>query len=257
MALSKNELIKAINEMTFYEKDYDTIVTLLNNTSEKLFTKIVEEVALGNLYWSDFDRMLENIGYSEALRTNLELQNDLWDSVNRLATLRESLVPDYDQDAEMYDSMALIPKAQPAKYANSTELYNTELENYRSNILYNLAKVSRNDSILVRACKTRLYNSIRNGEILGYSATYTETAEDGTTQTYEAVSPADIFLFLDDYALPLDYEHQQLTAYDKMFMDQYRLTEKETKKLKALSMFLKTASTLSKDKATISAEGGS
>ena len=59
--MNREQILMGIDNMkNLREKDYATIDFLLKNTSPRLFTKIIEEVLLGNLYISDFESLLSD-----------------------------------------------------------------------------------------------------------------------------------------------------------------------------------------------------
>ena len=250
MALSKNELIQAINGMTIYKRDYDTISNLLSITSDELFTKIVEEVVNGTLYWSDFETFLAETEYPDIVEDNLKIQDKLWKSINRIIEIKRSLNEDYQYGPDLY-GVALIKSIDNPDEIN--KVYDEEYRKYRDTVLYELSKVYPNDSSLVKAFKVRFYNAIRNGEIILNSKdsnisensnigtvdeTYA-TNKDNPSERFEYINPEDVFLFLNEYAIPVDYNLQRITNFDRLFMTQYNVSEELLKQIKSVSLFLK------------------
>jgi len=117
MALTQEEILVGIDRMPIYQKDYDIIRDLIKTVEPPLFTKIVEEVLTGGLYWSDFDRFLGNTDYEELLRDNLEVQGELKKKLKMLSDFRKQL---YNDDFTMLDnnkSLAVItPGSQTYNY---------------------------------------------------------------------------------------------------------------------------------------------
>jgi hypothetical protein len=58
--MTRNDILEKIDNLKLYEKDYDTLLNLLNNADDKFFVKVLEEILNGNLYIQDFERFFEN-----------------------------------------------------------------------------------------------------------------------------------------------------------------------------------------------------
>ena len=48
----------------------------------------------------------------------------------------------------------------------------------------------------------------------------------------------DIFLFMNDYIVPLDYEHQILNEFDKAYMNNNNLNVSQMKQIKSLYLIM-------------------
>lgn len=117
MALTQEEILVGIDKMPLYKKDYDIIKELIKILEPRLFTKIVEEVLEGTLYWSDFEKFFSNTDYHEILRNNLEVQSNLKRDLKLLSDFRKEI---YNTDFTMLDnnkSLAVIsPGIDEYKY---------------------------------------------------------------------------------------------------------------------------------------------
>lgn len=243
MSLSKNELIQAINTMSLHKRDYDIISKLLSIASDELFTKIVEEVVNGELYWSDFETFLAETNYPDIVENNLKQQDELWKSINRIINIKKSLNEEYKYGPDLY-GVALIRSINNSDELN--KVYDEEYRKYRDTVLYELSKVYPNDSSLVKAFKVRFYNAIRNGDIILNSkdsnvgvVEETYATNKDNPEKFEYIDPEDVFLFLNEYAIPIDYRFQELTDFDKIFMTQYNIDEALLKQIKSVALFLK------------------
>ena len=235
MAMTTTEILKAIDSMELYKKDYDVILKLLNYNNPSLFTKILEEVIEGNLFWSDFEEILNTKQYENILESELKNQKELDNMLTNLAKLRNNL-----GFPELTNENSNFVILDDEKY---NQFYKNEIANIRQELLYELIQPTRNDNILTSACKVRLYNALRNGEILAKNPdmyTYTENIVfDGNNNAHEYISPDDILLFLKSYIIPLDYKMQTLTEFDRTFMHANNLNENEMKKIKSLERLLR------------------
>lgn len=86
-----SEVLSAIESMNIYKKDYDIIVDLINYGDKELFTKILEEVLAGNLYWSDLETLLANTKYPEILKKSLSNQLEIQSEIKKFTALRQTL----------------------------------------------------------------------------------------------------------------------------------------------------------------------
>jgi hypothetical protein len=66
------EIISKISEMSFYLDDIPTILQMLDNLTPEEFTKCLEEILEGNLFFSDFKDIFKDTGYSRNLQTTFE-----------------------------------------------------------------------------------------------------------------------------------------------------------------------------------------
>lgn len=166
MALSVDDILDAITNMDIYKKDFDVISSLLDYGDDELFTKILEEVLMGNLYWSDFDKNLANTNYPEVLKKQLKSQHELDSELGKLIALRRSVNENYEfRNSD--STLAIVNNySEDPNEERIQTFYNEEMERIRGNVLYELTRANPDDSVLVMACKTRLFNAIKNGELV-------------------------------------------------------------------------------------------
>ena len=265
MARTTEELLKAIDEMTIYAKDYNVITDLLGRATPAFFTKVLEEVIDGNLYWSDFEKFFANTNYPKLLDKQLEIQGRLEDQVQKYISFRNMNIEDFNRseqkfafippskpvesdyendDGELTDEARILYNAAEEKYNDELDFYNSEYKKQRDQIIYDITKPGKDDNILIQAYKIKIYNAIKNGEYYlnlkdeekrGYTVTKTEIIDSNGT-SYEYINPDDIFFFIHSYYIPLNYSNQILDDFDKEFMNQYGLSEDQTKQFKSLAL---------------------
>lgn len=219
MGKDLDKLFAEIDNLPIYKRDFDVISSILDSGDPKLFSVIMESVISGDLYWSDFEKILENTNYNDFVLKSLESQNKIKEELSRMSALRSDMLTD-----------RLPPKfiALGKSTDNTTkenEAYDIESSNMRDNILYELSRISEKDTDLSILCKLRLYNYILNYE--------------NNIDTDEKINPDDIFLFINDLLIPIDSRYQVLDSTDKLFMSENNLSEEEMKKYKSVAFFLR------------------
>ena len=245
MALSKSEILNEIENMTIYNRDYYIIIDLLTSVSNEQFTRILEAVIEGDLYWSDFEEILATTGYPSLLANNLEQQANLENILSKQISYRKSLDPNFEFSNE--DShLAIVKKYNATNAEKNEEFYTQEYKSVQDNILYELTKYKQGDNELAIACKIRLYNAIKNGDVIIKNGADNYTYNDNNSAVvdddnnyYEYINKDDIMLFMDKYIIPLDYEHQTLNDFDRLYMNENNLSEGEMKQFKSLSIILR------------------
>lgn len=240
--MTKDEIMTAIDNMPIYREDFDIIENLLDTASDSLISTITEEVLNGELYWSDFERFLDN-SYGDTIKKVLANQQDIKGHYNLYRSLYR-----LEHNGVEPDENSITVRTNTGK-ENQDKAADAEVNRVRDNILYLLSLPSQNDTVLSRAMKRSLYNNIRNGKILirkkdntGISydegkITVTKADENNvkTTESYQYIDPKDIFLFLNNYYIPIDYEHQVLDEIDLQYMKTHNIDVGTMKKMKALA----------------------
>jgi hypothetical protein len=212
--MTKQEMLTKIDELVIYQKDYDVIRVLLNNTSDEFFVKVIEEILLGNLYFSDFERIFPSGTYETIIKQNLESQDKLRREIERtIAFRREVENANYNIDLKNTKLGVFLPDEGSELY----DFYEEERVNVIDNQIYELLETIPTDNDLVRTAKFKIYEALENGDI----------------------SKEDFLLFAKDYIVPISFEHQVLDKSDINFMIENNLTEEQVKKIKALSLFIK------------------
>lgn len=225
MSKTINHIIESIDSLPIYSKDYGIIKDILSHSDPKLFASIVEGIIDGDIYWLDFEKILANTGYSTMVEKTLESQEKLSDEYSKLMALRSTL---YGEDVE-YSLKNLALGKSVDNTDEESLMYQHELDNARENILYELTKISEEDTDLSILCRIKLFNYLMN-------------YEDELAPEDQKINPEEIFLFINDYLVPIDYRYQVLDSTDFSFMKENGLTEDEMKKYKAMAFFLRRSS---------------
>jgi hypothetical protein len=211
------EFLRKIDAMDIYEKDFDTILNLLNNTNDRFFVKVMEEVVNGNLFFSDFERVFQDESYAEILKTNLEAQKKLENDITKLVEFRRNILLESNYTNEAATTkIGMTQQFEGDQYKN---FYSTQAQNTVKELYYQLFDSTESESDIVKAAKIKIYDTMFNNQ--------GELTRD------------DMLFFKKSQILPIDFSYQILNRSDLNFMIKYSLTEDEMKKIKALSIFLK------------------
>jgi hypothetical protein len=200
--MTRDEMINAVDRMVIYKKDYETLSLLMANLEDSLFVKILEEILLGNLFFSDFERIFSDSSYSSTLKRNLEAQDKLKKELDRLTAFR-------DQTDQAISLIGLYPPADQNLRVFYNQIKDEEIESQ----LYSIFE-SNEDPL---GLKLRIFEALQSGQI----------------------SKEDFLLFSREYILPISIEHQILNKSDLQFATQNNLSEDQVKKIKALSYFIR------------------
>lgn len=212
--MTKNEMLRAVDALDIYERDYETLVQLMDNLSDDLFVKIIEEILEGNLFFSDFERLFADESYASTLKNNFEAQDKLKKELDRTLAFRRLT---QGQSFSIDPTTTRIGITVPAEGTDMRTFYDQVKTEVTQDQIYSLFETIENDDPVVRASKLRVYNAFQSGEI----------------------SEEDFLLFARDFILPIAIEHQILDKSDLRFMADNKLSEEKVKKLKALSYFFR------------------
>jgi hypothetical protein len=204
--MTRDEMIRAVDRMVIYERDYKILSLLIANLEDALFVKILEEILLGNLFFSDFERIFSDSSYSSTLARNLETQNKLKKELDRLITFR-------GQTDQAISLLGLYPPADQNLRIFYEQIKDEEIESQ----LYNIFEVEAGEDELTKQLKIRIFEALQSNQI----------------------SKEDFLLFSREYILPISIEHQILNKSDLQFATQNNLSEDQVKKIKALSYFIR------------------
>lgn len=211
--MTRKEILRKIDEMVIYEKDYRIIEMLLDGTSEKFFVKVLEEIFSGNLFFSDFETIFKDGSYETMIRQNLEIEEKLQKEIERTIAFRREMDSTFSINPSTTRLGITLPDETDVVYDYYQEIKNETLQRSISQLFNSLP----GDTDLVKASKLRVWNALQNGDI----------------------SEEDFLLFAKEYVVPLSPEYQVLDQFDLDFMFQNNLTEDEVKKLKALALFVR------------------
>ena len=161
--MTRNELLDSVNNLILREKDYDTFLKLVTYATPKLFTKIYEEIVLGNLYIKDFEPIFDE--NTNELRVDyIEMQDKIQNQYINMYKLRkqvdESLTLEkYNQDQKIVkksDDKDTFEKMNLA--ASMIDSLDTTFEKELALSLYNL--IEENPDIMLASPNEKFYVAI-------------------------------------------------------------------------------------------------
>lgn len=221
--MNREQILMGIDNMkNLREKDYATIDFLLKNTSPRLFTKIIEEVLLGNLYISDFESLLSD-SQREKYNAIIQQEYELVDYMAKLTAFRNSI---YEESQE-YNNKKNDGKNYEIPVYISNETYNANDANdeYKSfikdNILLSLFESETSENAILKEIKLDLYKKI-----------YEEN--DTALKNAIIISPNNN----NDILIPISYHKVILDDFDIEYMKEHNMSEEEMRKMKSMMLFL-------------------
>lgn len=161
--MTRNELLNSVDNLILREKDYDTFLKLVTYATPKLFTKIYEEIVLGNLYIKDFEPIFDE--NANELRVDyIEMQDKIQKQYINMYKLRkqvdESLTLEkYNQDQKIVkksDDKDTFEKMNLA--ASMIDSLDTTFEKELALSLYNL--IEENPDIMLASPNEKFYVAI-------------------------------------------------------------------------------------------------
>lgn len=194
--MTKEEILASIDSMTIYKDDVEVIQNLLKYCNDTLFVKIMEEIFLGNLLFSDLKPIFNSPEYTNLLEKSLSFQTAF---------------------SEYYKKYSDLLTAK--NLTNDLKLVN--LMTIDRNIVF-LEKKNQIYSILFSKtgdAMTEFYQNIALQDILNNPSNLDN-----------------ILLSVSDYIVPIDYNYIQLTEADTLFMKQEQISEEEMKKIKSVAL---------------------
>ena len=194
--MTKEEILASIGSMTIYKDDVEVIQNLLKYCNDTLFVKIMEEIFLGNLLFSDLKPIFNSPEYTNLLEKSLSFQTAF---------------------SEYYKKYSDLLTAK--NLTNDLKLVN--LMTIDRNIVF-LEKKNQIYSILFSKtgdAMTEFYQNVALQDILNNPSNLDN-----------------ILLSVSDYIVPIDYNYIQLTEADTLFMKQEQISEEEMKKIKSVAL---------------------
>lgn len=194
--MTKEEILTSIDSMTIYKDDVEVIQNLLKYCNDTLFVKIMEEIFLGNLLFSDLKPIFNSPEYTNLLEKSLSFQTAF---------------------SEYYKKYSDLLTAK--NLTNDLKLVN--LMTIDRNIVF-LEKKNQIYSILFSKtgdAMTEFYQNVALQDILNNPSNLDN-----------------ILLSVSDYIVPIDYNYIQLTEADTLFMKQEQISEEEMKKIKSVAL---------------------
>ena len=227
------EIIEAVNDMSFYVDDVPVILQMLEYLTPEEFTRCLEEILSGNLFFSDFRDIFKDTDYSKNLQTTFEQQYELSQRIAAIKAIRQDMLAYNNeitgelQDIQYFQKYNLDdPTKSVMGIEESTisvkplieELYHMSEDRLRQDLLYSLTNIKSSDNILTKQYKAKLYKEL-NDPASRYSV-------------------RDIFFFIQNFILPVEPESQILTDIDTKFMLENGISAETMKQIKATTIFL-------------------
>lgn len=202
----KELIIKWINNLTLYEKDYD-ILNMLLNTNDKFFVRIMTEIAKGNLRLSDFETLIGGYSYDEKIKSGFELSKKMREDLDLILAANDALVVfDEKLNNSIYSNLLVS--------SEKTDL----IEEVIDEDIYNFFKYTPESAILYRMHKQKLLELYNNGP------------EDGIDRNF-------LYQYIGVPIVPINYNDVILTEDDKRFALSKGISLNEMKKIKSLSYY--------------------
>jgi DNA mismatch repair ATPase MutS len=211
--MNKQQMLQAIDNMKIYEKDYNTLLNLLENADDAFFVKVLEEIFKGNLYISDFELIFSDPGYIEMLKNNIENQEELKKEIDRLVDYRKNILKENYSNNPLTTEIGI---EKPSELnVDIYNFYNNIVDETRDDLIYQMLETSNIEA----STRYRLLQAINDPN--------------------SGITKEDILLFKNEYIIPIDHRYQILTNVDKDFMIKNNISEEQMKKIKSLSIFMR------------------
>lgn len=196
--MTRNELLNSVNNLILREKDYDTFLKLVTYATPKLFTKIYEEIVLGNLYIKDFEPIFDE--NANELRVDyIEMQDKIQNQYINMYKLRK----------QVDESLTLEKYNQDQKIVKKSDDKDTfEKMNLAASMIDSL------DTTFEKELALSLYNLIEENSDLMLA------------------SPNEKFY------VAIDFDNIVIDDYDKEYMRINGLSEDEMKKIKSIANYI-------------------
>ena len=251
--MNREQILNGIDNMTnLREKDYATIDFLLKNTSPRLFTKIIEEILLGNLYISDFESLLSD-SQREKYNAIIQQEAELVDYMAKLTKFRNDVHhqsktyidakakpikenKDYTEEQKTA-LIADITKKHEIPVYIPNEIYeaNKEYKAFvKDNILLSLFESEHSDNAILKEIKLELYKKIyeeNNTKLKEAIIISPNNKIDDENNDEENNKKNDILI-------PISYYRVMLDSFDIEYMKEHNISEEEMKKIKSMMLFL-------------------
>lgn len=196
--MTRNELLNSVDNLILREKDYDTFLKLVTYATPKLFTKIYEEIVLGNLYIKDFEPIFDE--NANELRVDyIEMQDKIQNQYINMYKLRK----------QVDESLTLEKYNQDQKIVKKSDDKDTfEKMNLAASMIDSL------DTTFEKELALSLYNLIEENPDLMLA------------------SPNEKFY------VAIDFDNIVIDDYDKEYMRINGLSEDEMKKIKSIANYI-------------------
>jgi len=201
----KERIINWVNNLTLYEKDYDTLLMLLQ-TNDKFFVRVMIELSKGNLILSDFETVIGGPAYDKIVENNFVINKKIQEDLEMILGANDALSGDnVELNKSIYEGLLVSP--------DKVEL----AEEVRDEILYDFFKNTPEANVLFRLHKDKLMDLFNKGTV------------DADFLSFYVGIPV----------IPINYTDIELTEEDKRFALSKKITLDEVKKIKSLSYYYK------------------
>lgn len=194
--MTKEEILTSIDSMTIYKDDVEVIQNLLKYCNDTLFVKIMEEIFLGNLLFSDLKPIFNSPEYTNILEKSLSFQTAFSEYYKKYSDLLTA--KNLTNDLKLVNLMTI-----------DRNIVFLEKKNQIYSILF-----SKTGNAMIE-----FYQNIALQDILNNPSNLDN-----------------ILLSVSDYIVPIDYNYIQLTEADTLFMKQEQISEEEMKKIKSVAL---------------------
>lgn len=206
------DLLKYIDNMTITDEAYDVLLNLLN-VDDTLFVKIIEELKNNNLSIYDFASVIgHDSQYNEYLEKSIISQESLYNEFHNLLTRLTEL--------KIITAGETLYNLAVAEKEYNSGAFNSEKKNAVFSLL-----TSGSDDPYKAFYKQSILTKILNSSALD------------NTQNEENKFFDSMLLSVQDYLIPIDYNHIILNDYDINFMKKNNMSEDSMKKLKSLAAY--------------------
>lgn len=199
--MTRQELLDAFDNLILREKDYRTLLNLVENASPKLFTKIYEEILLGNMYLQDFEPIFPE-STSNYIASKIESQDKIYKQYINMYNLRQQANNNLAIDKFYTDEQRIL---------NNTDSDETAFDKktFAGNLISSL------DSTFQTELMLSLYDKLK------------------TDPDLLIVTPNL------NYYINLNYDDIELDNYDRAYMETHNTTVEQMKKIKSLANYMK------------------
>lgn len=203
---NKELVIKWINSLTIYEKDYETLNMLLN-TNDRFFVRAMTELAKGNLHLSDFETLIGGYSYDEKLKEGFELTKKMNSDLELILAANDA-VNSFNENLNKSIYENLLVSSQKEEL----------IEDVIDEDIYNFFKYTPESSFLYRKHKQKLLDFYNSGPTEGIDKNF-------------------LFQYIGVPIIPINYNYVILTEDDKKFALSKGISLGEMKKIKSLSYY--------------------
>lgn len=222
-----NSILEGIDNLEIREKDYEILSTLVDNLEPSLFSIIIERILDGDILIEDFTEILSYTNYHKLLEESLESQKELKDKIKLYTEVNN----DKFSSVRMNNLIGLTNGAvmDSISMKTSEEFYDSEYRDIIENLVYSLTALSPKDNDIAILCKMKLLSLL--SESLGSNSDATESEI--------TVNASDIFFFINNYIIPVDYKYQTLNETDRRFMVENEIEEDTMKQMKMILFLIR------------------